>query len=181
MDTKLKELVLYIADKCKDDPYFGATKLNKLLFLADINQYASRGESITGSTYIHKPNGPVAKRLLPVIQALKKDGRAEEKEDEYFGYKRRRVIPQTGANASLFKEEELSLVDMLIEQTRNLSATKLSDWTHTLSPWLLTVDGEEIPYSSVYVLNRLPVEADGINWAKKELHKLKKQKNVIAA
>ena len=181
MDSKLKELVLYIADKCKDDPSFGATKLNKILFLSDINSYASTGKPITDSIYIHKPNGPVAKRLLPAVHSLKKEKRAETQEDEYFGYIRRRVVPLKGPNASLFDEKELKLVDTIIEQTRSMTATQLSEWTHSLKPWLLTTDGEEIPFFSVFGLYRLPVEADGINWAKKELQRIKKQKNAAAA
>ena len=29
-DRKFRELVIYIAEKCADDPTFGATKLNKI-------------------------------------------------------------------------------------------------------------------------------------------------------
>jgi hypothetical protein len=32
-DERLQELILYIAEKCEEDPTFGATKLNKILYL----------------------------------------------------------------------------------------------------------------------------------------------------
>jgi len=34
-ERKFKELILYVADKCSDDPDFGAVKLNKILFYSD--------------------------------------------------------------------------------------------------------------------------------------------------
>ena len=34
-EAKLKELMLYVADKCSQDPNFGATKLNKILWWAN--------------------------------------------------------------------------------------------------------------------------------------------------
>ncbi|MBZ0221050.1 MAG: SocA family protein [Candidatus Methylomirabilis sp.] len=171
-DKKLKELILYIADKCKEDHSFGATKLNKILFLADMNAYAFRGTPITGAKYMHKPNGPVAKRMLPACEALRKEKRAEIKQENYLGFIKKKVVPLKGANVSMFTEEELSIVNMAIEETRSYSATQLSQWTHTLNPWLLSSDGEEIPYSSVFVLLRLPIEEDGISWAKKEIRRL---------
>lgn len=172
VDKKLKELILHISEKCKDDMSFGATKLNKILFLADFNYYASTGKPISGVTYMHKPNGPVAKRMVPACNALYKDGRAEEKESKHFGYIYKKVFPLKGADTSMFTEEEISMVDTIIDQTRPLNATQLSQWTHTLNPWLLTKDGEEIPYESVFVLHRLPIEEDGISWAKKEIKRL---------
>ncbi len=172
MDKKLKELILYIAEKCKEDPAFGATKLNKILFLADMNSYAFKGISISGAKYIHKPNGPVAKRMLPVCEELRKEKRAEINVENFFGYTLKRVVPLKGANVSMFTEEELSIVNMVIEETKHINATQLSQWTHTLNPWLLSSDGEEIPYSSVFVLFRLPVEEDGIKWAKSEIKRL---------
>jgi hypothetical protein len=174
MDKKLKELILYIAEKCKDDASFGATKLNKILFISDFNCFGLSGHSITDSKYMHKPNGPVAKRTLPAIHALIEEGRAKEVEDTYFGHVRRRVVPLTGSNTSMFSEDELSLVEDAIEKTRYLTATELSQWTHTLIPWLITTEGEEIPYSSVFVINDLPVESEGIRWARKRLAELER-------
>ena len=47
-ERKLKELILYVADRCEADPTFGAIKLNKTLFYADFLAFASTGKPITG-------------------------------------------------------------------------------------------------------------------------------------
>ena len=40
-DERLGELILYVADKCADDPRFGATKLNKILWWSDFQALQS--------------------------------------------------------------------------------------------------------------------------------------------
>lgn len=175
---KLKELVLYISEQSKDDCYFGLTKLNKILFLIDFNTYAMRGESLTGCKYVHRQNGPVCKELLGVLDELKSSGRAEIPEAVCYGYTQRRVQPLTGANTSLFSDEEISFISSIIAQIKSMTATQVSDWTHTLKPWQLTEEGEEIPYYSIYVLRDHPLGRAGRSWATKELAKLKESGNV---
>ena len=48
---KLGELIVYIVENSLGDPYFGKTKLNKILFAADFEAYRQRGRSITGADY----------------------------------------------------------------------------------------------------------------------------------
>ena len=49
-DAKLRELILYVAERCENDPDFGALKLNKILFNADFIAYALTGKAITGAS-----------------------------------------------------------------------------------------------------------------------------------
>lgn len=49
---KLAELILYLCDKCKDDPTFDLEKLQWLLFHIDMESYRRTGASVTGCTYI---------------------------------------------------------------------------------------------------------------------------------
>ncbi len=53
-DNKLKELILYICEKCKDDPSFDYEKLKRILYLADFRFYGETGRSITGTQYIRE-------------------------------------------------------------------------------------------------------------------------------
>jgi len=173
-DDRLKELSLYIAEKSKDDPSFGAIKLNKILFATDFYFYGFTGRAITEAKYVHRNNGPVPRRMPLIIESLKTEGRAKLEDTTYFGYSQKRLVPLMGANTSMFNEGELSFVDQIISHFRSYNGTQLSKWTHDLSPWLATEDGEEIPYCSVFVLNPLPVEKAGISWAMKELTALGK-------
>lgn len=56
-EEKLRELILYIAQKSKTDPRCGAVKLNKLLYYADFSAYRLLGRAITGAEYQHLKKG----------------------------------------------------------------------------------------------------------------------------
>jgi hypothetical protein len=48
---RLKELVLYIAERTVEDPDFGRTKVAEMLFCSDVEAYRLFGEPITGARY----------------------------------------------------------------------------------------------------------------------------------
>jgi hypothetical protein len=48
-EQKMKELILYISQKCADDTKFGATKLNKILYFSDFLAYASMAHPLRAS------------------------------------------------------------------------------------------------------------------------------------
>ena len=50
-NKRLRELVLYVSHKCSNDPTFGATKLNKILFYSDFWSFFRFGEPIAGLRY----------------------------------------------------------------------------------------------------------------------------------
>lgn len=51
-DAKLRELILYVCKKLKDDPGFNEEKLKGILFQCDFTAYRRFGKSITGQEYI---------------------------------------------------------------------------------------------------------------------------------
>src|SRR3989337_1094906 len=58
-EDKFRELIIYVANKCEGDIYFGATKLNKILFYSDFVAYYLHGKPITGAEYKALEWGPV--------------------------------------------------------------------------------------------------------------------------
>ena len=51
---KFKTLVVYIAWKAGQRDWFGATKLNKVLWFAEARAFVLHGKPITGATYIQQ-------------------------------------------------------------------------------------------------------------------------------
>lgn len=51
-DEKFRELILYIADQCKDFEHFDDEKLQAILFFSDLESYRRTGHSITGQRYV---------------------------------------------------------------------------------------------------------------------------------
>ena len=158
MTTKLKELVIYVAEKSKDDPAFGLTKLNKVLFAIDFRYFGAEGQSITEADYVHRANGPVPNVMPIILTELTESGKAELKETTYFGHTQKRLFPFTGPDLSIFSDNELAFIHMASDYFKPWNATQLSEWTHKLIPWLITEDGEKIPYASVFILQKIPIE-----------------------
>jgi hypothetical protein len=71
---KLKELILYISQKCASDPNFGAIKLNKILYFSDFASFAHYGEPITGAEYQKLEQGPAPRRMVPVRNEMQRSG-----------------------------------------------------------------------------------------------------------
>ncbi len=57
-DARCKELILYVARECVDDPKFSKLKLFKILFYSDFESYGRYRQPITGMPYRKAPFGP---------------------------------------------------------------------------------------------------------------------------
>lgn len=164
-EDKFKELVLYIAEKCTDDPTFGATKLNKILYFADFYAYGESGVPITGATYGKLPRGPAPRQLVSVREELSNTGDICMRKITYHGYPQERMIPIREANLDLFTAKEIALIDDIIQKLWGINAANISAYTHRLAGWRIAKDGDDIPYESVFISDEGLTE-DDINRAK---------------
>jgi len=171
---KLQELMLYVAKRSLNDPNFGYVKLNKILFYADFFAYGELGKPITGATYIRNLYGPTPRGIKAVEATLEGAGRARVDVREIPGsqHKQHRLVPLVEPDLSLFSSAEIGIVDRMIDEYRHYTGKQLSDQTHQLLPWLNSAEGEEIPYSSVFALEKMPVGYEDRLWAMQALDEL---------
>jgi Protein of unknown function (DUF4065) len=150
-EQKFKELVLYLAEKSADDPSFGDTKLNKLLFFSDFLAYGIFGVPITGAAYQKLEFGPAPRRLLPARDELIDEGFASVV-TRGRAYQRKVTINRRPANTHLFSTNELDLIDEVVDLLRNHDASDVSALSHRLSSgWQLANMREDIPYDSIFL------------------------------
>ena len=116
-ERKLAELILYISQKCAQDPDFGATKLNKILYFSDFFAYGNWGESITNCEYQNLRGGPAPRRLLLVRDQLKSDGHLVI-QPVYLpsGVVQHRTVNLREPDLTDFKSREIALVDNVIDK-----------------------------------------------------------------
>lgn len=157
----LKEAILYIADKSQNSPAFGATKVNKYLYYADLISFARHGEPITGSPYQHLPNGPAPVKLMQARQALIDAAAVKVEERLYFTRKQSRLVPLKAYQVERLKQRDRELLDEVMEALGNANASEVSTASHGMA-WMTTEDGELIPYNSVF-LSDDPITADDIH------------------
>jgi Protein of unknown function (DUF4065) len=149
---KFKELILYVSQKCVDDPRFGATKLNKILFFSDFLSYASLGQPITAVEYRKLVNGPAPRRLVPIRNAMVEARElAVQPVQLRSGKVQNRTVNLRKPNLSLFSAAEIALVDDVIDALRTADADTVSEISHKMMGWKITRLNETIPYETVFL------------------------------
>ncbi|MGC2300484.1 MAG: Panacea domain-containing protein [Acidobacteriaceae bacterium] len=151
-EKKFVELILYISQRSAHDLYFGATKLNKILYLSDFRAYGLWGSSITGAEYQHLQQGPAPRRLKPVRSAMEADEVLAIQPVLFSnGKTQHRTVNLREPDLSLFEAREIALVDSVIDELRNLNATEASNLTHQFVGWLMTEEGQTIDYATIFL------------------------------
>ena len=162
---KFAELMLYIADRSSEDPRFGATKLNKILYFSDFKAFGMHGESITGATYRRLDRGPAPLELLETLSVMEREGEIERVDRQYFNYQQKVIKslrqPQI---RDLLTDDEVAIVDQVIEELRVLNASEVSALSHLEAGWQLAEDREVIPYESAYISDRGPTSRELALW-----------------
>lgn len=149
-ETKFKDLIVYIAEKSREDPFFGATKLNKILYYADFRAYRELGHPITGADYQKLPEGPAPRELLSCRRQLLDEGRIRIEHRPVFGYIQQRIVPAgpLGNLESTFSPDELAIVDDVLLTLRGKTGTEVSEMSHAEAGWKLVNYYQSIPYET---------------------------------
>jgi hypothetical protein len=169
---KLEALAHYICYKCQDPTVLGSTKLNKILWYSDVISLQLRGEAITGETYVKQQFGPVPTHILEVLKRLEKRKDIVVRPSEFHGYTKKDLIALTAPDISMFKPEEISIVDdVLREVCFNHTASSISIATHD-DIWKLAEIGEEIPIETAFASELAEITEDDVKWAKRKLSKM---------
>ena len=160
-ETKFKELLLYAAGRCEEDPRCGSTKLNKILFFSDFYAYGLTGQPITGAEYKALERGPAPRFLLPIRQQMEENGELVLRKMERFGREQHRVLPLREPDLSMFSGAEIAIVNDVIENILPLTGKDISELTHGLRGWQIARPQEEIiPYETVFLSDDAPTKAD---------------------
>jgi len=169
-ERKLAELMLYVAERLRDDPAGGATKLNKVLFFAEFAHMRAHGRPITGVDYQRLERGPAPRRLLPVRDRLISTGAAEVTQETYLGLVQHRLVALRVPDEGVLEPGELEVVDQVLNELHGRSASEASALSHDELGWQMVDDGETIPYEAAYLrraVSTASVRRHGAELAKK--------------
>jgi transcriptional regulator with XRE-family HTH domain len=147
---KFKNVLLYILEKCAGKPNVGETVLYKLLYFADFNYYELYEEHLTGAKYKKLPYGPVPQKLNTLINQMIEGGELKRVKTKYHGYSQTRYLPLEKADLKELKASETEILDRVIEQMSDWSASAISNYSHKDLPWLASKEGEEINYELAF-------------------------------
>jgi transcriptional regulator with XRE-family HTH domain len=148
--NKFKNVLLYILEKCAGKPNVGETVLYKLLYFSDFNHYELYEEHLTGARYRKLPYGPVPQKLDLIINQMIEAGQLQRFKTEYFGLQQTRYLPLIKANLSELKASEKDVIDRVIEQMSDWSASAIRNYSHKDLPWEVTDEGKYISYELAF-------------------------------
>ncbi|WP_229326450.1 type II toxin-antitoxin system antitoxin SocA domain-containing protein [Flavobacterium ammonificans] len=148
--NKFKNVLLYILERCAGKPNVGETVLYKLLYFSDFNYYELYEEHLTGAKYRKLPFGPVPQKLDTIINQMIDKEQLQRVKTEYHGYPQTRYLPLEKADLTELKASEKEIIDRVIEQMSDWSASAISNYSHKDMPWLASKDGEEINYELAF-------------------------------
>lgn len=144
---KLIEAVLYLAERSENDPYFGVSKLTRLLYYSDCGAYILLGKPITGATYLHFPHGPYPENWYQVREQMEQSGAITVLRDSHAqGYHRYGLLTNRPANCEMLAPEEMEEMDAQMERFADYSAAAIEDYSQCEAAWLATEDGQPMSY-----------------------------------
>lgn len=148
--NKFKNILLYILEKCAGKPNVGETVLYKLLYFSDFNYYELYENHLTGATYRKLPYGPVPQNLDSVIHQMIEKSQLKRVKTIYHGYPQTRYLPLEKPDLTELKASEKEVIDRVIEQLSDWSASAISNYSHKDIPWLASKEGEDIDYELAF-------------------------------
>ena len=165
--SKFKNVLLYILEHCAGKPNVGETVLYKLLYFSDFNYYELYEEHLTGAKYRKLPYGPVPQKLDAVIGQMIEKGQLQRVKTTYHGLPQTRYLPLIKADLTELRASEKEIIDKVIEQMSDWSATMISEYSHKDLPWEATEEGKDISYNLAFY-RELPYSVRVYNEAENE-------------
>jgi Protein of unknown function (DUF4065) len=153
---RFRELIVYISEKSRNDPCFGAVKLNKILYYSDFRAFELFGAPLTGVRYFRLPKGPAPKALIPIQNELVAEGAIRIEKVQYGDFEQHRTIPLRRAVIEIFTEDEIILVDKVINDLWQQNATEVSDASHDVR-WRTLRHKDPMPYEFAFLSDEITV------------------------
>ncbi|HEY0330463.1 MAG TPA: Panacea domain-containing protein [Rhodopseudomonas sp.] len=147
---RLREAILYVAQACAEAPFFGLVKLNKILWRADFDSFAQRGQPVTGRQYQRRKFGPAPVEMMPVLNELQSDGLLQIQKIPQGGYEEQRPVALGAPILGMFSGQDIEFLDRAIAFYWSKTGKETSDHSHGVA-WRTREDGEAMPYELAYL------------------------------
>jgi Protein of unknown function (DUF4065) len=147
---RFRELIVYISRKSVDDIYFGAVKLNKIMYYADFSAFYRFGQPLTGFEYFRIQKGPAPRAMIPISRELVKEGALRFERVTLGGHEEIRTIALREPVMQHFSRDEIILVDEVIQTLWPQNATEVSDASHDVR-WRVLQHKDRMPYEFAFL------------------------------
>ena len=159
---KLKNVILYILEKCGGKPNIGETVLYKLLYFIDFDNFEIFGKPITGMNYVNRQFGPVpaVKEYINTVGEMIDYEQLKVFAQEYYGLTQKRYVALVNYDSDSLSLREVRVIDSVINRLSNMGAREIEKYVHEDAPWKLTKEKEIIPYFLAFERNAPYAQTD---------------------
>jgi len=163
-DSKLIEVLRFIAKANVKNMKFGKLKLAKTMFYSDFRAHYALGAPVTGLAYEKRDNGPVFlvglwdRIKAGDIENLRIERRATTKRDQ------ERLVSGQDADESVFTQSELAILRTVISELWDKDSDAVSDESHG-SAWNSVKMGQKIPYESAFIAEDVEITEEDVEFA----------------
>lgn len=165
---RTKEMAHYVIYRAPADR-LGATKLNKVMWFADLEAYRMTGKTISQQqSYQRLQYGPVPNRIVISLRELEQDGKVLVREVPTPTAPRKEFIWLESPNINQFTALEVDIMNEAIDWVcHSHTANSISDFTHD-ALWREIELGEQIPIGAASVAVGT-VTAEDLEWAERAI------------
>jgi hypothetical protein len=149
-DARSKELILYVAHECMDDPTFSKLKLFKILFYSDFESYGRYREPITGMPYRKAPYRPVPAEFSRLEADMIRDRQISIATRRVYDHSSQRLFPLQEPTFRFLQARDIAVVNGWIRHFWGWTARRVSEYSHGKA-WMIAGESEYIPYESVFI------------------------------
>lgn len=153
-EARFKDLILYVADQCVDDPTFSKVKLLKILFFSDFESFGTYGQPITGMPYRKMPYGPVPVDFPRIQEEMLRNNQITIHSRRVYEHTSQRLFPLQKASLDVLLARDIAIVDGWIRFFWKKTAKAVSEYSHGKA-WKITAESELIPYEAVFISDEL--------------------------
>ena len=147
---RLKEVILYVAQRSAEMRFFGAIKLNKILWRADFRSFYERGQPVTGRQYQRLELGPAPVEMTPVLNEMLREGLIRIELRMQADLPEKRTIALSNPVLRFFSDEDCEFLDESVRHYWDMTGSETSDQSHGVA-WKIRHDGDPIPYEASYL------------------------------
>jgi hypothetical protein len=162
---RLSAVTHYVIAHCTAEK-LGTTKLNKVLWYADVIFYRLHGKTITGEeAYEKRQYGPVPKNINAILRSLQTAGKIKERINPTPVGVRSEFVWLELPDVEQFSAEEIDVLrDVMQQVCDGHSAASISDSTHD-ALWDETEIGQDMSIEAGAIVPS-EITPDAIKWAK---------------
>ena len=139
----LREMIVFFASKPGG---VLKTKLNKLLWYADLLSFRHTQISLSGATYVHLPFGPVPDQYKAHIASLCTDGVLSLSEQSVGGFTGECLQATRDPELSALNPGAVDFLEAVHRRFARLGSREISEISHAEPGYLETKQGEPISY-----------------------------------